>query len=67
MTRGDRVKLTRRVAKPLMTRRTAYKTDWFVRRGTVVRVSPVSDSITVLWDDRASTDVWPTRALQRIE
>jgi hypothetical protein len=67
MTRGDRVKLTRKVAKPMMTRRKSYKTDWYARCGTVVCVSPVADSITVVWDDRASTDVWPTRALQRIE
>jgi hypothetical protein len=64
--RGDRVKLTQHVATPLMKNRQC-QTDWHSRKGTVVRVSRVTDIITVLWDDRASTDQWPFRALEKLE
>ena len=37
------------------------------RRRTVVRVSPATDNVCVLRDDRATTDQWPFRALQKIE
>jgi hypothetical protein len=30
-------------------------------------VSRVTDNVTVLWDDRASTDQWPFRAMEKIE
>jgi hypothetical protein len=58
--RGGRVKLARKAAKPLITKQ--RKTNWIARRGTVIRVSPVSDNITIQWDDRATVDLWPTRA-----
>jgi hypothetical protein len=63
--RGDRVKLTHYAAKPLMAK--PHKADWLARCGTVVRVSRVTDNVTVLWDDRASTDQWPFRAMEKIE
>ena len=65
MRRGDRVKLTHYAAKPLMAK--PHRADWLARHGTVVRVSRVTDNVTVLWDDRASTDQWPFRAMEKIE
>jgi hypothetical protein len=67
MRRGDRVKLTRSAAKPMMTKLRARKTNWYARSGTVIRISRATDTVTVLWDDRASTDGWPLRALQKID
>jgi hypothetical protein len=45
----------------------AKRTNWIKRQGTVVRVARVADQVSVLWDDRASVDQWPTRALEKIE
>jgi hypothetical protein len=42
------------------------KCDWRERRGVVISISRVTDTITVLWDDRASFDRWPVRALQKV-
>lgn len=66
--RDDRVRLQKAMAV-----RFAYKahglakrTNWIKRQGTVVRVARVADHVSVLWDDRASVDQWPTRALEKI-
>jgi hypothetical protein len=66
--RGDRGRLTPTVAQRLIKdketthgNRGGLKSDWRKRRGVVISVSRV----TVLWDDRASVDHWPIRALQK--
>jgi hypothetical protein len=65
--RGDRVRLVANVAESLMERRARnkYKINWLKRRGVVIRVSAPTNSATVKWDDRATIDLWPMRALER--
>lgn len=68
--RGDRIKLTDVVAETMMRgggapcRRRA-RVDWAGRRGTLVRNSSVQ--ATVRWDDTKHPDIWPLRAVERIE
>lgn len=67
--RGDRVKLTDAVAETMM-RGTAPgrrrpRIDWAGRRGTLVHKSGVQASIR--WDDTKYPDIWPLRAVERIE
>jgi hypothetical protein len=45
--------------------RGGLKCDWRMRLGVVISVSRVTDTVTVLWDDRATVDYWPIRALQK--
>jgi hypothetical protein len=45
--------------------RGGLKSDWRKRRGVVISISRATDTVTVLWDDRASVDHWPIRALQK--
>jgi hypothetical protein len=64
--RGDRVKLAPNIAESLMK---GYPHDkrsvnWLTRRGLVVRVSAPTDTVTIKWDDRATIDFWPARALE---
>jgi len=70
--RGDRVRLTPIVAEQLIKEkekthgnRGGLKSDWLKRRGVVISVSRATNAIAVLWDDRASVDYWPIRALQK--
>ena len=70
----DRVKLALDMAKGMMRERArrrrrggvSKQVDWMTREGTVVRVSMVTDAISVVWDDRASVDQWPARALIKL-
>jgi hypothetical protein len=70
--RGDRVRLTPTVAQRLIKEkekthgnRGGLKSDWGKWRGVVISVSRATDAVAVLWDDRASVDYWPIRALQK--
>ena len=64
--RGDRVRLAPNIAVRLMKEHDkGHKVNWLTRRGRVIRVSAPTDSATVKWDDRITTDFWPTRALQK--
>jgi hypothetical protein len=42
-----------------------FKVDWTARRGIVIRVSAPTDTVIVKWDDRATADFWPMRALEK--
>jgi hypothetical protein len=66
--RGDRVRLAPNIARSLMKEhaRRGRKVNWLVRRGVVIRVSAPADNVIVKWDDRASIDSWPTRALKTL-
>ena len=70
--RGDRVRLTPTVGQRLIKdkakthgNRGGLKSDWRKRCGIVISVSRATDAVAVLWDDRASVDYWPIRALQK--
>ena len=65
--RGDRVRLVASLAERMMKSRTdkRFTVDWLARRGVIIRVSSRRDSATVKWDDRATIDHWPMRALER--
>jgi hypothetical protein len=68
-TREDRVRLHPQLAERLMKRelwKCRKRIDWLARRGTVMRVPRFSDNIGVQWDDRASCDHWPARALEKL-
>jgi hypothetical protein len=69
MKQGDRVRLAVRVARNMNKTRFGQRKgiDWLKRRGSIISISVVSDTVTVLWDDRASRDPWPTRAIQVVE
>ena len=43
------------------------KIDWLHRHGTVLSVSPVTDNVYIRWDGRVSPDVWPFRAVEKVE
>ncbi len=64
--RGDRVKLVAGLAEQMMKApKDKRRINWLVRRGVVVRVSSPTDTATIKWDDRTSTDAWPMRALEK--
>lgn len=63
---GDRVKLTDATIKYLSSNNHSRSRRWPERRGTVVRVSAVTDNVTVQWDDRVSVDQWPKRAVEKV-
>ena len=65
--RGDRVRLTASLAEQMMKsgKDRRFKINWLARRGIVVRVSVPTDTATFKWDDRASIDARPTRALEK--
>lgn len=60
---GDRVKLTAKVVTAMTIKGRKQSLNWKARRGTVVRITAFTDSITVLWDGRTSEDQWPTKAI----
>ena len=60
---GDRVRLNLNVAAEVM-RSKRHRVDWLARRGVIIRVSVLTDRVTVKWDDRNTNDFWPTRALK---
>ena len=57
LAKGDRVRLKMEVARTM-------KIKHQTRVGTIVRVSKFTESVTILWDDRASVDQWPLRAIE---
>ena len=63
--RGDRVRLVAGLAEQMMKSHKRWKVNWLMRRGIVVRVSVPTDTATFKWDDRASIDAWPMRALEK--
>jgi hypothetical protein len=65
--RGDLVRLVANIAKRIMKspKDKRFKVDWVARRGIVIRVSAPTDTVIVKWDDRATADFWPMRALER--
>ena len=70
---ADRVKLQRDLAERLMKHcackryKSKKKIDWLHRHGTVLSVSPVTDNVYIRWDGRVSPDVWPFRAVVKVE
>jgi hypothetical protein len=67
--REDRVRLMPQLAERLMARdlwKKSGRIDWLSRRGTVLSVPRFGDDIGVQWDDRASLDRWPMRALEKL-
>ena len=69
----DRVRLQRDLAERLMKHcackryKSKRKIDWLHRHGTVLSVSPVTDNVYIRWDGRVSPDVWPFRAVEKVE
>ena len=61
--RGDRVKLTARVAAALNNNRRPGKLDWTDRRGVVERITTNKANAVVLWDGRMSREYVPIRAI----
>ena len=67
---ADRVKLQRDLAERLMKHcacKRYKRIDWLHRHGTVLSVSPVTDKVYIRWDGRVSPDVWPFRAVEKVE
>ena len=70
---ADRVKLQRDLAERLMKHcackryKSKKKIDWLHRHGTVLSVSPVTDNVYIRCDGRVSPDVWPFRAVEKVE
>ena len=63
MKRGDRVRLTDKVAQSLM-RSPHRRINWYLRRGVVVRIS--THRVAVLWDGNATLDLWPREAVVEV-
>jgi hypothetical protein len=65
--RGDRVRLVADLAEQMMksTNDKRCKVNWRARRGVVIRASSVTDTATIKWDDRATIDCWPMRAVEK--
>ena len=59
--RGDRVKLTARVAAAF---NKARKFDWTDRRGVVERMTASKATAIVLWDGRKSQEYLPIRSIE---
>jgi hypothetical protein len=70
LARDDRVRLHRHIAEGLMRGKHPgkqyRKVNWVGRQGTVLRVSKVARSVMVQWDGRASVDLWPPEALEKV-
>jgi hypothetical protein len=62
--RGDRVKLTARVAAAFNNNRRPSKLDWTDRRGVVERITTNKANAVVLWDGRKSVDDVPIRSIE---
>ena len=66
---GDRVRLTPNTAMQMMGKNPKdrrFTVNWLARCGIVIRVSAPTNSATVKWDDRTTTDDWPTWALKKL-
>ena len=57
--RGDRVKLTARVAAAFNDNKRPGKVDWTGRRGVIKRISANKAHALVLWDGRKTPDEVP--------
>ena len=68
---GDRVRLTDRaaatMAKNTHRSNTDKRHDWYLRRGTVEKITAHGRHCGIKWDDRTSLDWFPEYALQLIE
>ena len=62
--RGDRVKLTARVAAAFNNNKRPGKFDWTGRRGVVARITANKANAMVLWDGRKSEDGVPIRSIE---
>jgi hypothetical protein len=62
--RGDRVKLTARVAAAFNNNRRPGKLAWTDRRGVVERITTNKANAVVLWDGRKSVDDVPIRSIE---
>jgi len=62
--KGDRVKLTPAAIRAKLSRR-HYYVDWEHRQGTVVSATP--RRIRIVWDGRASYEVWVPKAVERVQ
>jgi hypothetical protein len=62
--RGDRVKLTARVAAAFNNNRRPGKLDWTDRCGVVERITTNKANAVVLWDGRKSVDDVPIRSIE---
>jgi hypothetical protein len=61
---GDRVKLHDELAKQFDKKSRRKTSCWSNRKGIITSLN--SHTITIRWDDRASVDQWPLKALERI-
>jgi hypothetical protein len=64
--RGDRVKLTARVAAAFKNNRRPGKIDWTDRRGVIDRISANKVHASVVWDGRKSPEELPINAIERV-
>jgi hypothetical protein len=64
--RGDRVKLTDKMAEKmnLPHRNKRHVIDWRARQGVVKYVKP--GLVSVRWDGRNSNDTWLTQAIEKL-
>ena len=62
--RGDRVKLTARVAAAFNKNKRPNKFDWAHRRGVVERITVNKVHAFVLWDGRKSPDEVPINGIE---
>ena len=62
--RGDRVKLTARVAAAFNNNRRPGKIDWIDRRGVIARISANKVHAFVLWDGRKTPDELPINGIE---
>jgi hypothetical protein len=62
--RGDRVRLTARVAAAFNNNKRPGQFDWTGRRGVVARISANKANAIVLWDGRKSADDVPIRSIE---
>ena len=62
--RGDRVKVTARVAAAFNNKRRPGKLDWTDRRGLVERITTKKANAIVLWDGWQSVEDVPIRSIE---
>jgi hypothetical protein len=65
--RGDRVKLTARVAAAFNNNKRPGRFDWNDRRGVIERISANKVSAFVLWEGRKTPDEIPIHGIERID
>ncbi|WOH53845.1 hypothetical protein [Bradyrhizobium sp. sBnM-33] len=62
--RGDRVKITARVAAAFNNNKRPGQFDWTDRRGVVERITANKATPIVVWDGRKSPDDVPIRSIE---